>query len=238
MSYETPNGKLRLLVVEGAGDEYFFSKLLEHLGMQDSFEFVDCEGKDNLDEELIGILNRDDFAQIADIGIVLDNDYPENRNGDNAFATAIEAIDVANQNFIENNPQISRQLAKPRAPRAKSSKHPRVSVLLLPSDDDDGAVEDLVFSALPKDSILDCVNAYFSCLGDAGVQANRARLPKSKLSVYISGKVTDEDFARHDDAKRMFLTQALDMKWWRDEKMWDHPAFDHAKAFLTQLLAD
>ena len=238
MSDMSPNGKLRLLVVEGAGDKYFLTKLLEHLGKQDSFEFVDCEGKDNLGEELTNILNRDDFAQITAIGIVLDNDYPENRNGINAFATIIGAIDVANNNFIENNPDISRSLSKPRTPRDKTKDYPRISVLLFPSNNDDGAVEDLVYSALPKDKILDCVNAYFSCLSDAGVKANEARLPKSKLSVYISGKVTDEDFARHDDAKRLFLTQALDMKWWQEEDMWNHPTFKPAKAFLRQLLAD
>ncbi len=237
MSDTTANGKLRLLVVEGAGDEYFFTKLLEHLGKQDSFEFVDCEGKQNLQKELINVLNRDDFDQITDIGIVLDNDYPENRNGIYAFATAIKAIDVANNNFIENNPDISRSLSKPRTPRKKTKEFPRISVLLFPSDNDDGAVEDLVFSALPRDNILDCVNAYFSCLSDAGVKAKEARLPKSKLSVFISGKATDEEFARHDDAKRQFLTQALDMKWWEKEDMWNKCAFDDAKAFLTQLLA-
>jgi len=238
MSNTSPNGELRLLVVEGAGDEYFFTKLLEHLGKQDSFEFVNCEGKHNLDAELTNVLNRDDFAQITDVGIVLDNDFPENRNGNNAFAAVIEAIDVANNSFIENNPQISREMAKPQSPRVKTVGRPNISVLLFPSDNEDGAVEDLVFSALSKDSILDCVNAYFTCLSDAGVKSNQARLPKSKLSVYISGKVTDVDFARHDDAKRLFLTQALDMKWWHDENMWDKPAFDQAKAFLNQLLAN
>ncbi len=238
MSDTSLNGKLRLLVVEGRGDEYFFTKLLEHLGKQESFEFVDCEGKHNLDEELTNILNRDDFAEITDIGIVLDNDYPENRNGNNAFNAVIEAIEVANKNFIMNNPQISRRLVKPRAPRVKMVGRPRVSALLLPSDDEDGAIEDLVFAALHKDKILDCVNAYFTCLCEAGIKSNEARLPKSKLSAYISGIVTDEDFARHDDAKRLFLTQAIDMKWWQEKDMWNRPAFDDAKAFLTQLLDD
>ena len=236
MSETTPNDDLRLLVVEGAGDEYFFTKLLEHLCKQDSFEFVDCEGKDNLEAELTNILNRDNFANITDIGIVLDNDYPENRNGNNAFSTIVKAIDVANRSFIENNPQISRKLVAPQAPRVKTAERPCVSALLLPSDNEDGSVEDLVFSALPNDSILDCVNEYFTCLRSAGINANRARLPKSKLSVYISGKATDEDFARHDDAKRLFLTQALDMKWWEEENMWNKSAFDDAKAFLRQLL--
>ena len=163
-------------------------------------------------------MNRDDFTRISNVGIVLDNDYPENRNGVNAFDTVIEAIDIANANYTENNPLLSRELAKPPAPRVKTAECPRISVLLLPSDEDDGAVENLVYSALPKDSLLDCVNAYFACLCDAGVKPNQARLPKSKLSVYLSGKVTDKDFARHDDAKRMFLTQALDMKWWKERR--------------------
>ena len=238
MSNQPQSSPLRVLVVEGAGDEYFFTKLLEHIGKQDCFEFVDCEGKHNLGKELTNILNRDDFLQITDVGIILDNDYPENRNGSSALATAKEAIDVANNNFIKNNPQISRELAIPRAPRDKTATNPRISVLLLPSDDEDGAVEDLVFAALPNDSVMNCVNAYFTCLGDAGINPNQARLHKSKLSVYISGKVTNEDFARHDDAKRQFLTQALDMKWWREEKMWDRPQFKPAISFLRQLLAD
>ena len=238
MTGSTSDNELRLLVVEGSGDEYFFSKLLEHLGELGSFEFRVCEGKDNLDDELTNILNRDDFAKISDIGIVLDNDYPENRSAANAFNTVVEAIDGANCNFTQNNPEISRELIKPPAPREKTSGRPRVSALLLPSDDEDGTIEDLVFSALPNDSILDCVNAYFTCLCEAGVNANVARLPKSKLSVYLSGKVTDQDYARHDDAKRLFLTQALDMKWWQEEDMWSRCAFDDAKAFLKQLLDD
>ena len=188
MTSQAPNKLLRLLVVEGAGDAYFFTKLLEHLGEQDRFEFIDCEGKDNLDAELTNILNRDDFAQITDVGIVLDNDYPENRIGTNAFPALIEAIDVANNSFTKNNPEISQALAKPRAPRVKTADRPRVSVLLLPTEHGDGAVEDLVFAALPKDGVLDCVEAYFACLCDAGVKAKEARLPKSKLSVYLSGK--------------------------------------------------
>ena len=135
MTNQPPNNKLRLLVVEGKGDAYFFGKLLEHLGKQHRFEFIDCEGKQNLDAELTNILNRDDFAQITDIGIVLDNDYPENRNGINAFATVIESIDVANENYTENNPSISRELPKPHEPRVKTANSPRVSVLLLPSDE-------------------------------------------------------------------------------------------------------
>ena len=173
--------------------------------------------------ELTNILNRDDFAQITDVGIVLDNDYPENRNGKSPFATVIESIDVANENYTENNPSISRELPKPHEPRVKTANSPRVSVLLLPSDEADGAIEDLVFAALPKDKVMDCVDSYFTCLSSAGVKANQARLSKSKLSVYLSGKVTDEDYARHDDAKRAFLTQAVEMKWWQDENMWDKP---------------
>ena len=237
MTGHPPNNRLRLLVVEGRGDAYFFNKLLEHLGQQDRFEFVNCEGKQNLAKELTTILNRDDYVQVSDIGIVLDNDYPENRQSESAFVAALEAIEIANSNYTENNPELARALPKPEAPRAKTVDTPHISILPLPSDDGDGAIEDLVFSALPKDGVLDCVDAYFACIDMAGISANEPRLPKSKLSVYLSGKVTDADFARHDDAKRLFLTQALDMKWWDEEDMWNKPALDDAKAFLRQLLA-
>ena len=238
MTDQVAKGTLRLLVVEGRGDEYFFTKWLEFLGWRDQIEFINCEGKDNLVRELTNTLNRDDFPKITDIGIIVDNDYPENRNGANAFETVIEAIDDANANLTVNNPEISRELAKPTAPRVKTPERPRISVLLLPSDDGDGAIEDLVFAALPEDSVLACVDSYFACLRDAGITANQARLPKNKLSVYLSGIVTDEDYARHDDAKRLFLTNAIEMKWWEEQDMWNKCAFDDAKAFLAQLLTD
>ena len=112
MTSHPANNRLRLLVVEGRGDAYFFSKLLEHLGQQDRFEFVNCEGKQNLAKELTTILNRDDYAQISDIGIVLDNDYPENRQSESAFVAALEAIEIANSNYTENNPRTSAGAAK------------------------------------------------------------------------------------------------------------------------------
>ena len=63
-------------------------------------------------------------------------------------------------------------------------------------------------------------------------------MPRSKLSVYISGKILDEKYATNDDSRRWFLTQAVEMKWWQDENMWEREAFNDAKAFLQQLLED
>ena len=233
-----PEDKSHILVVEGPGDEYFFGKFLEHLGWRNDFHLINCDGKHNIARELSRIVNADDFGSLSAVGIILDNDYPNNRAGKSSIATAIEAIDKANESFTPSDPRHVRQLPKPKQPRQPAGIKPKLSVLLLPSDDSDGAVEDLVPSALPQDKVMDCVDSYFNCLCNAGVKANQSRLSKSKLSVYLSGKVADKDYARHDDSKRAFLTQAVEMKWWKDENMWDKCAFDDSKTVLQQLLAD
>ena len=83
-----------------------------------------------------------------------------------------------------------------------------------------------------------CVDSYLECLRSEGLNPQSAREARSKLSIYLSGKVLDKRYANNDDSRREFLSQAVEMKWWRDENMWDSPAFDDAKAFLRQLLAD
>lgn len=233
-----PDDKNRVLIVEGKGDEYFFTKFLEYLGKREEVHIVDCEGKDNLATRHSNILNDDNYSLVKHIGIVLDNDYPDERNGKSAFETALAAIDTANNGFVENNPNLSRRLSKPQQARKVTSDIPYVSMLLLPSDNDDGMIENLILKAVGKDNIMDCVDGYLACLARDGLKAKVHRIPRSKLSIYISGKVIDEAYATNDDSRRAFLTQAVEMKWWGAEKMWDNCVFDQAKAFLEQLLAD
>ncbi len=129
-------------------------------------------------------------------------------------------------------------MSAPKEPREFTDESPHVGTLLLPSDSRDGAVEDLVLEAIGQDNIMDCVDEYLACLCNAGLKSQEAREARSKLSIYISGKVLDKRYANNDDSRRGFLTQAVEMKWWKDENMWDKPAFDKAKAFVSQLLED
>ena len=237
MTNRIPAGVTRIIVVEGPEDKTFFCGLSEHLGIQHHMHFVVCDGKDNLATTLTSILNDGSFRDYEHIGIICDNDFPDSRQGNSALSAVQEEVDKANDGVNENL-KLRRQLPRPAKPRVPVGKKPKVSVLLLPTDDRDGMLENLVLDAIGENDITKCVDGYFICLERVKLKSKQAREPRSRLSVYISGKIVDERFATNDDSRRWFLTQAVDMKWWEDENMWERPTFDEAKAFLTQLLAD
>ena len=235
MNNRIPDGVSRVLVVEGNEDRYFFRAWLKYLGRQDEFHFAVCDGKDNIASELVSILSDDNFTEIERIGIICDNDFPESRRGKSAFEVITEEIARANQEVKDSGP--ARELPIPDQARIPIGNEPSLSVLLLPADEEDGMLESLVLKAIGQNDITDCVDSYICCLNETGMELKAARESRSRLSVYISGKILAEEFATNDDSRRWFLTQAVDMKWWADEKMWDHPTFDDAKAFLTDLLS-
>lgn len=228
----------RILVVEGPEDKTFFQALAEHLGIQEQICIVVCNGKSELATTLENILNDGNYHNFKHIGIICDNDFPDSREGKHPLETVRDEIDSAND-AIDDNLQRSRELPKPARPREAAGTKPKVSVLLLPDDNRDGMLENLVLDAIGEDNITYCVDAYYACLEQhAQLKPQEAREPRSRLSVYISGKIMDSKYATNDDSRRWFLTQAVDMKWWREEDMWNNSKFDQAKAFLAQLLAD
>lgn len=226
----------RILVVEGNEDKTFFQALAEHLGIQAQIFIVVCNGKNKLATTLENILNDGNYHNFMHIGIICDNDFADSRDGKLPLETVRDEIDSAND-AIDENLKRSRALPKPARPREPAGTKPKVSILLLPDDDRDGMLENLVLDAIGEDKITDCVDAYYACLQkQAQLKLQEAREPRSRLSVYISGKILDSKYATNDDSRRWFLTQAVDMTWWREEKMWNKRAFNDAKAFLTQLL--
>ena len=233
-----PANVSRILVVEGPEDKTFFHGLAEHLGIRQQIYIVVCNGKNELATTLTSVLNDGKFHNLDHIGIICDNDFPESREGKPPLETVRDEIDNAN---AEVSPFLrkSRNLPKPSKPREVVGTKPKVSVLLLPDDNRDGMLENLVLDAIGEDDITKCTDAFYVCLEkQAQLKIQEARKPRSRLSVYISGKIVDTRHATNDDSRRWFLTQAVDMKWWEDEDMWNKSAFNDAKTFLTQLLAD
>ena len=45
-----------------------------------------------------------------------------------------------------------------------------------------------IVDALKPEPIMSCVNEYFDCLTENGISISKERLPKNKLSVFISGR--------------------------------------------------
>ena len=233
-----PTNRSRIVVVEGPEDKTFFCGLAEHLGIKDQLHFVACNGKDSLKTYLANILIDTNYSRVHHIGIICDNDYPDSRNGNATIQVLHDEIDAANHE-VSGNFRESRKLPKPSKPRVPVGTKPKVSVLLLPDDDRDGMLENLVLDAIGEDEITKCTDAFFACLEkEALLKLQEAREPRSRLSVYISGKIVDKKYATNDDSRRWFLTQAVHMKWWNESNMWAKPEFKEARDFLQQLLAD
>jgi len=227
MTRQIRSDEPRLLLVEGTDDVVFFRKLAEHLGISHQIHLVNYEGRDNLSNYLIAILSHPNFANNREhIGIVCDADY-----NTNAFDSVVSALKNTNKGVGSKN-----KFAIPPKPLTRSTGSPYVSVLIVPVGTE-GALEDLVLAALQADPIMPCVNDYFECLKKVGLQISRNRESKSKLSVFISGKITDSNHATQRDTKRRFLREAVSMSWWRAE-FWEHESFDDARAFLRQLVMD
>lgn len=217
----------RLLLVEGADDEVFFLKLVDHMGISGDMHIVSYGGKDNLKSYILTILNDVNYSRNRQhIGIVRDADY----NTD-AFASVVSALRHANDNRGTSN-----KFSIPQGMLTRSEEAPYVSILVLPPNDE-GALEDLVVDVLKTEPIMSCVNEYFACLTGQGIGISKERYSRNKLSVFISGAAVDTDYATNRDSRRKFLREAVAMQWWRAD-LWQHDNFRLIKDFLTQLRTD
>ena len=224
--YVDPSFK-HVLLVEGSDDEVFFNKFAQHLKIGDDIHIVPYGGITQLRNYLLAILNDTNYARNRKhIGIVRDSD----RNT-NAFDSVVSALQFANENRGTTH-----KFSIPPAKQIRSTESPYVSVLTLPPDEQ-GTLEDVVMDALKADPIMPCVEAYFECLSQFMPKVSEERKSKSRLSVFISGKVIDMDEATNRDSKRRFLREAVAMNWWQPE-LWKHPKFVPIENFLSQLLAD
>ena len=229
-----PAGAEQLLLVEGPDDIMFFDKLIEHVKSKtnesldfSTFAALPFGGAQQLVNSLELLARDPQYDQISHIGVVRDSDY----NTD-AFASVCSAIRKFNRQPPTSNMPVPTEVFVP------TKKQPHVSILTLPLKAD-GTLESVVLSALDDDDIVPCVNYYFKCIreSDSNAQFSKSRLPKSKLAVFIAGKSADLSKANVPDVKRRLLHNVYSMTW-LPEDFWENCAFDDAKAFLKQLLAD
>ncbi len=226
MNIRIPNGKSRLMVVEGKEDQEFFIQLATHLKVIDGWplQIEQLDGKGNFKEFLLALTRHPRFGQLATIGIVRDADF-----GTNAFQSVRDTILSAN----EVSP---RKLSVPERELELAQGTPKTGVLILPSGGREGMIENLIMDVFDEDPVAKCVDEYVTCLRKEGRSVLKARLPKARLRTFITGKNIGED-ADGDDSDRQYLSDVFHMSWWKPE-FWNHPTFNPAKAFLRQLLAD
>lgn len=226
MILRIPQGKTRLLLVEGKVDKQFFVQLGFKLSFDENtpIHIEKYCGKDNLGNYLRGILTHPRFTQLERVGIVRDAD-----NDGGAFQSVKGTITSANRGK-------SRKLGIPKRVLELSDGTTPTMVLILPSAERSGAIEDLVLDVFKEDPVCTCVDTYFDCLRGLDMAIPQTVPGKARLRTFITGKNSGTD-STSDDSGRSYLSDVFQMSWWKPE-FWDHSTFDDAKVFLKQLLDD
>lgn len=161
--------KPKLLIVEGKDDECFFCALAEHLKIED-IQVAGVGGKTQIRGQLQAIVKDDDFGKVMSLGIIRD----ANSNPDDAFKSVKDALNAAGL------PAPKRSLASTKGP-------PKVAVMIIPSHQQQGALEDLCLEAVAQDPVLICVDQYFACLDEQKVNRPKS-LSKAKVRVFLASR--------------------------------------------------
>lgn len=245
MSQIIPEGITRLLLVEGNDEIQFFRSFCEHLNILDSIHILEFGGnkikkggatKEKIVDGLLPILTNPNFERFQQIGIVRDADFTGG-----AFQSVQGAIESANyENLKAGN---KNQLPVPQNPFESFGENLKISILILPHENEEGMLENVILNALNDDPVMVCVEEYFKCIDQLDIEVKQDKLAKAQaqiliaqlkhqltMRVYIEGKKVDEK-STGKDRKRNFLSDLYDMSFWE----WERDAFIRIREYLAQL---
>jgi len=192
---EKPN----LLVVEGQEEYCFFEALVRRIGLQ-NIQIMPIGGKNKLRKNLKALISAPKFYEVSSLGIVRDADA----NPEAAFQSVCDALRFVN-------------LPVPERPSNPVGNQPRVAVLILPSFNSPGMLEDLCLQALAQDPAMSCVEQYFQCLQQNGLSLPN-NMPKARIQTFLA--------SRPEAGKR--LGEAAEAGY----LPWDAEAFNMLKDFI------
>ena len=206
----------KLLLVEGNDDRRFFGAMREHLGVT-GIEIDSYNGKDKLRNDLAERVRNPDFQTVASLGIV--------RDADNSSQSAFESVRGSLRRA---------DLPVPDAPATPIERDGlRVSVLILPPDDDKGELENVCLNSIESAADLQCVETYFDCLSKVEPLISANHLAKARLHSYLAAgpvyATQGNESARRRPGLR--LGEAAEAGVWD----WSSPAFDRVVEFLRNL---
>ena len=202
-----PITSAKQLVVEGVDEEYLLRVLLKSLGL-DGVQVQPMGGVGNLHPFVKALASTSGFHGVSALGVI--------RDADNDPAGAFESVCHALKKAA---------LPAPGKCLEIHGESPRVGVMLMPNDEEEGALEDLLLKSVEERPEAECVDAYFECLRKRGASVERHE-SKRRVQAYI---------ASHDGPSHVRLPgEAASASVWP----WDSPAFNEVKGFLTSLFGD
>lgn len=194
--------KPKLLIGEGKDEVQIFGALLSHLGIND-VNVEDYGGKNKLPGYLDVLRLRPGFADLQSLGVTRDADT----DALGAFASI--------SNYLSQ-----RGFVAPVSSGNIEAGMPRVGIIVLPDGRRPGMLEDLVLEALRLDSLTECIDRYFECVG-AAKGSSLKEISKARVHAWLAAQ----------DPPDMRLGIAAQ----RGLIPWDNPSFDQLRDFLTAL---
>lgn len=164
-----------LLIVEGKDDKYFFEAFLQNIESDEAhdlmakFEVYFIEGKNNLSNELKAIVNTPNFnITVKSIGIVIDS----NSNPEATFKSIQHSLHEAH-------------LPIPSSEFSIAGNDQRVSILLIPGDNEKGNLECLLLQSVANDPSIECIENYIGCIQEKGLRIE-SNLCKAKAQIFLA----------------------------------------------------
>jgi len=193
----------KVVVTEGYDLFKFIKALVSELGLLETLEIRNAGGVNEIGPYLRAIPKLEGFTHVSALGVIRDAEA----NAAAAFASVSDALAAAG--FV-----------KPQKAGVIESGAPNVAVFLLPDGARPGMLETLCLDSVSGDAALACVDEFFRCLDDRGLDGPQ-QFEKAKVQVFLA--------SRPEPCPHIGL--GAQKGYWS----WSSPVFDPLKGFLQSL---
>lgn len=175
--------KPKLLIGEGNDEVRFFQSFLKHLNIE-NIMVESSQGKYNLSTYLKTLKVRPNFSQLVSIGITRDTDDELITDIFKSICSALTKADLP----------IPESLSQP------SQGIPKISIFILPDNQNHGMLETLCLQSLQNDKSMNCVNQYFNCL-NTETSIFPKNIDKAKIHAWLASReIPDKRLAEASEA--------------------------------------
>jgi len=163
----------KLLIVEGKDDINFFNALSKYLGIN-NYQIKPTNGISNYNSKISAIWKEYVLKSIVNsIGIV--------RDANNNFDGTFQSVQTALKNSDLPVPR------KPLLPAINQDTGLRVNVFIMPDNGSRGILEDLLLLSVNENPAMPCVNEYFNCLTEIGIDPKN--MSKARTQTYLAAQI-------------------------------------------------
>ena len=172
-----------VLVVEGISDKQVFENLFKHLGFDDHIQAISIGGKGHVKDSLPVIKTIPGYYEVLEVLIIV-------CDADGDAASAFRSSSHALQYHKYIRPTAPFLITSPAIP---SAGVPHTAVVILPSYNRTGGLEDLLLDAVRDPKARDCVDKYVECLTNERAKKWRPKdEAKAKLHAYLASRKDPE----------------------------------------------